>query len=242
VAACPQQAISFREETSTVTTDRSRCIACGECTRACPNNARELSGRWYTVEALCEAVEKDAAFYRRSRGGVTVGGGEPTAQADFTREFLSLCRSRNFHTAMETTAVGAWDELAPILACLDLVYIDLKHMDAERHRAWTGVSNGRILENIARAAEVVPLVVRVPVVPGFNDAIENILETAKFAARIGNRFLRLELLPYHQFGVHKYEELDRDYALASTVPPSEEAVMALRDAAWSVGIDVEIGG
>lgn len=242
IELCPQNAISQRDNPSEIVTDRSLCTACGECAGACPNSAREVSGRWITAKSLFGEVEQDAAFYRRSGGGVTVGGGEPTAQADFVREFLSLCKSRNFHTAMETTAVGAWDKLAPILSCLDLVYIDLKHMDSRRHQTWTGVSNHRILENITHAAKVVSLVLRVPVVPGFNDGTENILETARFAKQVGGHFLRLELLPYHQFGIHRYEELDRAYTLESTAPPSEEKVIELRDAARSVGIDVEIGG
>jgi len=201
-----------------------------------------LSGRWYTAEELFGEVEKDAAFYRRSGGGVTVGGGEPTAQAEFVSEFLSLCKSHFFQTAMETTAVGSWDNLAPVLSWLDLVFIDLKHMDATKHAEWTGVLNSRILRNIVRTAQVAPLILRLPVIPGFNDSTENILETAKFAKQLGSHFLRLELLPYHQFGIHKYEELDRAYALESMEPPSEEHMIALREVARSVGIDVEIGG
>lgn len=223
-------------------TDRARCAGCGACAEICPNRAREGSGRWYTAEKLFGETEKDAAFYRRSGGGVTVGGGEPTVQAEFVREFLSLCKSRFYETAMETTAAVAWDRLAPILSCLDLVYIDLKHMDTAKHTAWTGVSNSRILENIARTAEVTPLILRVPVVPGFNDAIEDILQTAAFAKQLGNYFLRLELLPYHHYGIHKYEELDREYALASMQPPSGEHMTALQEVARSTGIEVKIGG
>lgn len=242
IEACPQKAISHREDLSTVLTDRVRCDACGECIQACVNRARELSGRWYTAEALFGEVEKDAAFYRRSRGGVTVGGGEPTAQSNFIGEFLSLCRSHYLHTAMETTAFVSWDRLAPILSCLDLVYIDLKQMDTTKHAQWTGVSNGLILENIVRTAKTTPLILRMPVVPGFNDDAVNIMETAKFAKQIGSKLLRLELLPYHPFGLHKYAELDRAYALESTEPLPEEQMIGLRDMARSVGIEVEIGG
>lgn len=242
IEVCPQKAISRGADPSQVKTDRAICIGCGECIASCPNRARELSGRHYTAEELFREVEKDAAFYRRSGGGITVGGGEPTMQAEFVGEFLALCRSHFFHTAMETSAHTSWEKLAPLLDSLDLVYIDLKHMDDSRHVQWTGASNRGILENIKRASEKCRLIVRVPVVPGFNDSVENISNTAIFAKNLDKNFLRLELLPYHQFGIHKYEELERAYAIESVKPPSDEHMANLRDIARSVGIDVEIGG
>jgi len=171
-----------------------------------------------------------------------VGGGEPTMQAGFVGEFLVLCRSHFFHTAMETSALTSWEKLAPILSSLDLIYIDLKHMDRNRHRDWTGAANDLILENIKRTAQVYRLIVRVPVVPGFNDSGENISETARFVKDLGSRFVRLELLPYHQFGVHKYDELERAYPVESIQPPSDERMTELRDIARAIGITVETGG
>jgi len=242
-AICAEKAIAPVEGQHRVGTDRSLCSGCGDCVSACPNRARELSGRRYTTEELFREVERDAAFYRRSGGGITVGGGEPAAQTDFVGEFLSLCRSHFFHTAMETSALTSWDRLSAVLSCLDLIYIDLKHMDETRHIQWTGVSNSLILENITRAArESRVMILRIPVIPGFNDSEQNILESARFAKQLGNNLLRLELLPYHKFGMHKYDELEREYALESIDPPSDEHLAKLRDIARSGGIDVEIGG
>lgn len=241
-AACENGAIVLDAIGNPVKTDRSLCIGCGKCVLSCPNQARELSGQYYTTEDLFQEVEKDVAFYRRSGGGITVGGGEPAMQVEFVYEFLTLCRSHCLHTAMETSACTAWEKLSPLFFCLDLVYIDLKHMDENRHCEWTGVSNNLILENIRRAADISPLTLRVPVVPGFNDSAENISETANFASKLGRNLLRLELLPYHNYGIHKYEELDRAYTLESLKPPSEEHLMRLRSIARSVGIDCEIGG
>jgi pyruvate formate lyase activating enzyme len=201
-----------------------------------------LTGSYFTPEELLKEVEKDAAFYRRSGGGITVGGGEPTAQASFVGKFLYLCRLRFFHTAMETSAFTSWKKLSSLLPHLDLVYIDLKHMDEGSHIAWTGVSNRVILENIKRAAGKTKLILRIPVIPGYNDSDQNIAHSAKFASELGDNFLHLELLPYHQFGIHRYEELERDYTIASIEPPSDEHMSAMLNLASSFGIKTEIGG
>ena len=240
--ACRKQAISRTADPSRIYTDRGLCGGCGDCVASCPNNARELSGRYFTPEELFREVEKDAAFYRRSHGGVTVGGGEPTMQTDFVTEFISRCRLNYIHTAMETSAFISWTRLEAIIEQLDLIYIDVKHMNEDRHAEWTGVSNRLIHENIERAAQVCKVILRIPLIPGFNDSRENISETAFFAKGLGANVLRLELLPYHKFGMHKYEELDRIYEIESIEPPSDEHMRRLQELACAIGIDVEIGG
>lgn len=242
LAACKNGAIALDKIGTPVKTDRSRCIGCGNCISSCPNRARELSGRYYTTEELFREVEKDAAFYRRTGGGITVGGGEPTMQAEFLEGFLSLCRSHFLHTAMETSAYTSWENLASLLSSLDLIYIDLKHMDEDRHHEWTGASNGLIIENIKHTANVSHLILRVPIIPGFNDSVENITKTAGFARDLGRNLLRMELLPYHKYGIHKYDELDRVYPFESLQSPSDEHLISLRDKARSIGVDCEIGG
>ena len=242
VEVCPKKALSIGAEPSAIITDRTLCVGCGKCIEVCPNRARELSGRHCTAEELFREVERDAAFYRRSEGGVTVGGGEPTMQSEFVEDFLSRCRSHYIHTAMETCAMTSWEKLAPLLNLLDFIYIDLKHMDEHRHAEWTGASNRIILENIRGAARETNVILRIPVIPGFNDSETNISESAQFAKELGSNIVRLELLPYHQFGVHKYEELERPYALASVKPLPEAHMVKLQDIARSFGIDVEIGG
>lgn len=242
LAVCKNEAIAPGAIDAPVNIDRSRCTACGTCVSSCPNRARELSGQYYTAEELLRECEKDAVFYRRSGGGITVGGGEPSVQTEFVGEFLALCRSHALHTALETSAFTSWEELSSLLSSLDLVYIDVKHTDENRHHAWTGVSNRLVLENIKSAANVRPLILRVPVIPGFNDTVENILKTAGFARELGRNLLCLELLPYHGYGIHKYEELDRAYPLTSLKPPSNEDMSRLQDIARSVGIDCRISG
>ena len=127
--------------------DRETCTGCGECVEACPNAALELVGRQVASEDLVSEVRKDSSFYRRSGGGVTLGGGEPTLQHEFVLEFLEKCRRHHLHTVMETCGFVKWQHLEKMLAYLDLVYIDIKHMDTLVHETITGVSNASILEN-----------------------------------------------------------------------------------------------
>jgi pyruvate formate lyase activating enzyme len=242
IPACPQKAVSPAGDGRLVRTDRNACGGCGACVAACPNRAREITGQFYAPEELLQEVERDAAFYRRSGGGVTVGGGEAAWQPDFTGEFLRLCQSHHIHTAMETSAFAPWEKLAPLFQRLDLIYIDIKHMEDGRHRALTGAGNRLILENIRQAARVCEVILRLPVIPGQNDSPENVAETARFASSLGNNLLRMELLPYHPFGMHRYEELGRSYGLATTEPPSDEHMERLRERACTAGIAVEIGG
>lgn len=242
VEICPKNIITLSQHTGKAATDRSQCVGCGNCVESCIHNARELSGLWFTAPRLLQAVEKDAAFYRRSGGGVTVGGGEPTRQTEFVAEFLLLCRMNGIHTVMETCALSSWEKLSPLLDLLDLVYIDLKHMDANHHKEWTGASNKKILENIKQTAQTHELILRIPVIPGFNDDEANIAQSAKFAKTLGNNLLRLELLPYHQFGIHQYTELERPYSIETAEPLTEEKMAHLLDIARAFGITVEIGG
>ena len=242
LAVCPAKAVSRAGDGRRIATNRSLCRGCGACVAACPNQAREIAGRYYTVGELFLEIEKDAIFYRRSEGGVTVGGGEATMQGDFVGALLALCRDRQIHTAMETSALVPWAQLAPLIKNLDLLYIDIKHMGEKRHRELTGASNRLILENIRRAAEEIPVILRLPVVPGLNDDKENIRRTAIFAKTLGNRFLRLELLPYHRYGRHGYDELERAYAMDAVEPPARAVMESLRETAQRSGIAVEIGG
>jgi pyruvate formate lyase activating enzyme len=166
-------------------------------------------------------------FYRQSGGGVTFSGGEPTAQPALLLHLARHLRAAGIHLALETCGQFPWADLEPALALMDLVYLDLKHMDSAAHARLTGVPNGLILENARRLAGLgVPMVLRVPLVPGCNDAPENLAATADFAVGLGNP--PVELMPYHQLGVGKHRELGLDYALGDLEPPSAEALERAR--------------
>jgi pyruvate formate lyase activating enzyme len=241
VEVCPQSALQL-QASGTIEIDRELCDGCGDCVEICPSGALELAGRTVTAEQLFEELSRDSGFFRRSGGGVTIGGGEPTAQAEFVTELLGLCKRRYLHTAMETCGYVEWERLEGLLEHLDLMYVDLKHMDDEQHLKFTGVSNGLILDNIRRSAESCRVILRVPVVPGYNDSEENIRETARFAASLGDGFERLELLPYHLLGVDVYRRLGHDYELGDVEPPGAEQLESLKAIAEACGITARIGG
>ncbi len=240
VGACSAGVIEV-SETGELSIARDDCTYCGDCVEACPEQALEIAGDYMSAEDLFREVEKDSAFFRRSNGGVTVGGGEATMQYGFVTEFLRMCKEHYIHTAMESCAFVRWENLAKLIEHLDLLFFDVKHMDPDSHRELTGVPNGPILENISRASSLKPLIVRIPVIPGKNDSDENILATAEFAAGLGDEFMRVELLPYHTFGSQTYGRLGREYTLEGIEPPSDKHMTRLTTLIESHGVPVQIG-
>ncbi len=241
VEACPEKAIKLSDNEK-ITIDRNICNTCGQCVETCPNDALRLVGKQITVEELFQDVMKDNPFYRRSKGGVTVGGGEPTMQHEFVANFLKKCKETYIHAAIETCGYAKWESLENILDYVDLLYFDIKHMDSNIHKKITGISNEIILENARKASKLKPLIIRIPLIPDINDSEENILKTAGFAAELGENLLWIELLPYHKFGIVTYEQLGREYELKDVEPPSEEHMKKLKALVESCGVKAQIGG
>jgi len=240
---CPQGAIRMDEEGPV--TDWERCDNCGQCVEECYSGARRLFGTSYSVDDLLEEVKKVDVFFKNSSGGVTIGGGEVTAQPVFVREFLKRCKEEGVGTAIETCGYCPWKSLKGISEFTDLAFYDLKHMDLEMHKKGTGFSNRKIHENLIRLSqESIDLIIRIPVVPGFNDGPENIRATAAFVAEKLNtsRLKRMELLPYHRYGAFKYERLGKRYRLPDIEPPKEEDMKALKEIIESYGLACQIGG
>ena len=235
VTACPNSAISLYQ--GKPKTDRELCQSCGTCAEACLYEARHLSGRKVTVEELLKEVKKDEPFYLSSGGGVTLGGGEPLVQFEFTREFLKRCKEQHLHTAIETCGYAPWAHLEKILKYVDVIYYDIKHMDPVKHKELTGVSNDLILENARQllATKKDQVIIRVPIIPGGNDSEENIKNTAMFVVEVGGKMM--ELLPYHRFGAAKYAQLDRKYELREKEQPTEEQMNRLKAIVESLGLE-----
>jgi len=238
---CPSEAISvdshgFRKVI------KERCTLCGRCVEECYAGALKQVGRYMTVDEVLDTIEQDRNFYERSNGGVTISGGEPTTQPEFVSELFKRCRAKQIHTALDTCGQVEWDVLRGILRHVDLVLYDIKQMDPAKHRRFTGVSNSLILENAKKVAlEQVPMVIRVPVVPGYNDDKENIDALAKFVCKL-KTVKEIDLLPYHRFGKAKYERLGRGYRLQHVKPPVEEHMLRLKRILESHGFNVKIGG
>ncbi|HNR96602.1 MAG TPA: glycyl-radical enzyme activating protein [Anaerolineae bacterium] len=213
VRACPEQALSLHPDGLHI--ERAECTLCGRCVSACPTAALEIIGQSWTAEELLAELLKDRAFYQTSGGGVTFSGGEPLLQVDLLAELLPLCRAEGLHVALDTCGAVAWERFERVLPWVDLVLLDLKLIDAERHRAATGVSNDLILENAKRLAQRgLPLWIRTPVIPGHTADLENIRAIGRFIREELPTVERWDLLAYTNLGRPKYRRLDLPYALA----------------------------
>lgn len=241
VAVCPQNAISVQD--GITVTDHSKCVHCGRCAEACLLNARRMIGYEVTVEEALREISKDSIFYFNSGGGVTLSGGEVTSQPQFAKEVLQGCCEVGIHTAIETCAFAKWEDMAPILEYVGRAYVDVKCVDSAKHKALTGVDNTVILANIRKMAQIegLELVPRVPVIPGYNDAPEDWDDLVEFLQSL-ERFHHLELLPYHRYGIHMYQAMDRAYELEAVETPNDAYMSAILDRVSQYGFPVQIGG
>ena len=201
-------------------------------------------GRDVTVQEVVDEVIKDAVYFRRSGGGITLSGGECMAQPEFCEALLRAFHEYGLSTAIETTAFASREVIQRILPHVDHFLMDIKHTDSQKHKMFTGVPNEKILENAKYIAENAKhLIIRVPTVPTFNATVEEIQSIARFADSLPN-VTELHLLPYHRLGQDKYAGVGREYSLADIVPPSNELMAELLEAAQSVStkLHVQIGG
>lgn len=205
-------------------------------------------GEDVTVESVMEIVEKDRPYYRRTHGGLTLSGGESLCQPDFARDLLRAAYEAGISTAMESMGCAAYSVIESVLPYLDQYLFDIKHMDTEKHRLFTGRGNELMLDNAKKVAAsgMTELSIRVPVIPGFNDTREEIRAIAEYTGMLSQEkggVRRLHLLPYHRLGQDKYEGLGRTYLMDGILPPSEEKMQQLLQTAQMVsGVECQIGG
>lgn len=230
IRKCPKGAIKQGEK-GKIKIERELCNNCGKCVDACVSKALNLIGQHVSVENVMRIMEEDDNFYVRSQGGITISGGEPLMQADFVSDLLSKCNQFGISTAVETSGYGSKKAIEKICSKSDLIFYDIKHMDSIIHKNFTGVGNELILENISFIAHNFPnksIIVRTPIIPGFNDSEKNIELILNFISQIKN-VLDFELLPYHRFGEPKYAQLGRVYNLTNLRPPSKERMEILKN-------------
>lgn len=239
IAACPNSEILKQKWPLAL----DECEGCGNCVAACFAEARQLAGRRVTIDELLEAVLRDVVFYDESGGGVTVGGGEPTLQADFVARFLDRCQRRGLHTAIETCGFASWKVFNDLLQHVDLLLLDIKHMDPQRHKALTGVDNERIIDNARRAsAGGQDMIIRLPLIPGYNDNADQLSQLGRFIRDELHRVRRIDILPYHSTGASKSMRLGKTYGLNGVSPSSPAEINAVRKILQSYGLEVKIGG
>ncbi len=232
--ACPRGAILPDAERRI---DRKLCDECAECVEACFYGALVRYGKRMTAAEVFDQVRRDKIFYDSSGGGVTVSGGEPLTHADFVAELFTLCRGEGIHTCVETCGCIPLRAFEKVLDLTDDFYFDLKLMDSEMHRAYTGRGNEDILEN-ARflAGRGANILFRQPLIPGVNSPEENVKATAAFIRSLGREDLALQLIPYHRMGTSKYAALDIPYTLEDLKPMAAEEVEAVRALYESLGV------
>lgn len=239
--ACPTGAIELAEDG--VSIQRADCTVCGDCVDACPTGALQLVGREVTVEEVMDEVRKSVIYFDSSDGGLTVSGGEPLLQPDFLTALLERAKDERIATTLDTTGYadpGVLDAVAPLV---DQFLYDVKIVDDRAHRAYTGVSNERILSNLRRLVEQgrgEDVVVRTPVIGGVNDGDEHVDEFVSFLSSLGD-LRRVELLPFHDVN-EKYRRFGREYALEDGAVPSDETLREMRDRLQAAGVAASVSG
>ena len=232
VEACPE---GLREPAVPNAPLPGECRLCGACVEACKPGALEIKGRAVSAGTLADEAVRLKPFFRRSGGGVTLSGGEPMLQAEFTHAVAALCRAAEIHVAMETTGHVAWAKLKRMTRIVDLFLYDLKHADPEQHRVFTGVDNRLILANLRRLAKAgADVIVRVPLIPGHNDSAEDVRAITRLAREHGAR--KLTLLPYNPATAGKYAWLRRRCPLKGAQRQSGEEIARLTEVVEGEGL------
>jgi pyruvate formate lyase activating enzyme len=240
---CPADALSKGEiqGREMAVLARVSCTVCGKCVEVCYPGALRLAGSTITVGELVADVARNLPYFESSGGGVTLSGGEPARQPEFSYNFLLACKKRGIHTAMETTGYARTEVMLALAGVTDLLLYDVKHIDSASHQRYIGVPNRLILENLETlAASGHNIQVRVPCIPGINDSPEQIGAIARFACRVGVK--NMALLPYNAAAGAKYEWLCAPYTLTDKESQSAEYMDSLATLCRNEGLDVQIGG
>ncbi len=252
VAVCPFDAVSAQN--SRIQVDPQRCQSCGMCVQGCPVEALSLSGEKKTVQEVLDVVMQDLPFYEESGGGITLSGGEMLMQPAFAYELLTAAKEEGLSTCVETTGMAAPEVFEKVIGPADEILFDMKHWDQAAHKRGTGVGCEVILGNLKRAIELAAggivtngnteddalargktVLVRIPVIPGYNDSLEDAAEFAKKLRELGTD--RVQLLPFHQFGENKYDLLGTDYAYRDVPALHREELEEYRKVFLSHGIE-----
>ena len=244
VTHCPSGALSLINET--VGRDEGLCNNCFTCVSVCPGQAHKSYGKTMSVAEALDEISKDEIFFYHSGGGVTLSGGECLFQPDFAAGVLEGSRQRGINTAIETSLFAPWQNVEKVLPFINTLYVDIKHPNSREHKNLVGVENDLILTNLNKLDTSYlsfDLHLRIPLIPGLNDADETLLEFLTIAARL-KKIREIEILPYHRLGVITYEHLGRSYRLEDLQTPSSEYIIERADYLKRQGptVPVKIGG
>ena len=246
VKTCPQGAIAMNTslEGNVITFDRTKCVNCGTCTKVCFSQSRVMKGEMLPYESVLEKVNKDIPFYRNSGGGITFSGGEPLMHPDFVVGIARDCREKGLNTAVETCGFVPWENIEHVISWIDLFLFDIKFIDGRKHTEYCGHSNELILKNFKRLCEEERgrIVVRMPMIPGINDSGRDIALAGMFLRKCKEKISGIHILPYHNYGVSKYDALGIPYALSHLESPTDERMKKIKDALEGYDLQIQIGG
>ncbi len=210
---CPTRAIRIKLDKIHI--DHTRCINCLQCVNTCPSTVLQVEGKQQNVEDVMKVILQDKDFYEESGGGITLSGGEVLTQPQFALEIINACKKENITVAMETTGYASLDVFKKVIQDVDLLLFDIKHHDSSSHYKGTFVKNETIIENLTYAHSIKKnIIARIPIIPNFNDSIEDAHAFAKLLISIGIH--EINLLPFHQFGSKKYEMMNLVYEMKDT--------------------------
>ena len=226
-ANCPERALTLTQDD--VLVDHRACARCGRCVELCLHHAMKIVGERMSLDEVFDIVNRSRPFWVRMTGGLTISGGEVLYQFDFAKALLQKCHDAGIDTNIETSCCAEPEKIRELLPHLDHVCTDIKHMDSERHREYTGISNRRILENIRMISHEKDLILRFPVIPQYNDSTDNLEAVIEFAGGLGPKFNRIDLLPYHVMGSVTYHRLGLPYKLEGIPAMSRERLAEIRD-------------
>lgn len=238
IKVCPQKAIIVKK--NQIFFRRELCKNCGKCAEVCYAEARVIKGKEMSTDEVIKEAIKDKAFYSKTQGGITLGGGEPLQQSNFALSILKKCKEKGLSTAIETSGYVPWENIEKVILYTDFFLYDIKHMDPKVHKQYIGVDNQLILLNLEKLAKKAMIIIRTPVVPGFNDTETDINDIAQHVAKLGIN--ELNLLPYQNYGRYKYNLLGRDYPFKNDKILDKEDVNKLRTVVIKQGLKVKIGG
>lgn len=236
LGACPQAALTLNPEGMDI--NRETCDVCGICVKACPAAALEVIGQRRTIKEVVEIALRDKVFYEKSGGGVTLSGGEPSMQPEFSTAVMKALSREKIHIALDTCGGIGWSKLQPLVALSDLILYDIKIMNAENHLKYTGIPLETVLSNAREITKLgKPIWVRTPIIPGYTDQEENIKEIAHFIKHNLPTAERYDLLAFNNFCAAKYRRLDRDWPLAGADLITETTMERLAETARSEGLE-----
>ncbi len=240
IQVCPNGAI-YRDG-DRMLTKRDKCQLCQACARACHAEARQFTGQEMSLCEVLEDIIRDRPFYEQSGGGVTFSGGEPLFQAEFLGRLLQACKEHEIHTALDTCGFVPFHILDRLRGWVDLFLFDIKHMDDDRHKDLTGVSNRLILENLELLSRLGhDIYLRIPLIPGMNDKTTHLHALAQYATGL-HRILRVDLLPYHSTGLEKYDRLDKTTRMPQVKGYLPIQLAEIQAIFQSYGLETCIGG